>query len=49
MEKLIQKNGVWYCSKCKMRQFTPSPMCTFCFSLFENYEEIINGNYSKHD
>lgn len=38
--KLMEKNGVFYCSECRMRQFEPSYNCKFCGNLFSNFEDM---------
>lgn len=36
-----ERNGCWYCSECKMRQFKVEERCEFCWNVFSNYEEVL--------
>lgn len=38
--ELMEKNGVYYCSECRMRQFKPSYNCVFCGNLFSNFSSM---------
>ena len=37
---LKEKNGVYYCTHCRMNQKRIEPMCFFCGAILTNYEEI---------
>lgn len=38
--KLMEKNGVYYCSECRMCQYEPSYACKFCGNLFSNFSSM---------
>ena len=39
--KLIERNGVWYCSNCMMKQPQPQDKCWWCDYIFSNIEEVL--------
>ena len=41
ISKLIEKNGYWYCSNCRMRvDLDNTSYCEYCGCNFSNYEEV---------
>ena len=40
ISKLIKKNNYYVCDNCMLRQPELRANCTFCGSLFSNWEEI---------
>lgn len=38
--KLLDRDGIYICSHCFMRQFQLKEHCLFCGDLFSNWEEI---------
>ena len=47
--KLKEKNSVYYCSNCRMRQYKLEPTCFFCEALFSNYEEVMIEIFKKEN
>lgn len=41
ISKLIENNGIYYCSNCHMKQSKLSSSCWWCEYIFSNYEEVI--------
>ena len=41
ISKLIEKNGYWYCSNCRMKvDLDNTSYCEYCGCNFSNYEEV---------
>ena len=47
--QLLQKNSIFVCSKCRMKQPNIRPKCIFCDAIFSNYENIIIKNYNDEE
>lgn len=45
--QILEKNGIYYCSNCRMRVFEPSYNCKFCGNLWSNYETMLVKQFEK--
>ena len=47
--KILESNGVYYCSNCRMRVKEPRYACEFCGLLFSNYEDILIKKFEEEE
>ena len=48
VSKLVQKNDIYFCSNCMMRQPRVQANCFWCGNMFSNYEDMLIKDANDH-